>query len=186
MRLWMIGMPYSRSISSPTATSRPAARQILSYALAAAFSSAGSAQLRRLTPSVIVRMSRFSICTMRMVSTISCGENWIAIVAPGSDAVHELEDVLVLRVDLEAHRLALRVQAALQLVERHRRRAHVGHEDRREELAQRRLRDVDDVRVRLGEQRRDGGDDADFVLADDGDDDAVRGGLHAAARVRTV
>ena len=30
MRLLMIGMPYSRSISSPTATSRAAERQILS------------------------------------------------------------------------------------------------------------------------------------------------------------
>jgi hypothetical protein len=40
-------------------------------ALRAAISMSGWAQLRRLTPIVIVRMSRFSICTMRMVSMTS-------------------------------------------------------------------------------------------------------------------
>src|SRR5262245_28611803 len=132
----MIGMPYSRSISSPTATSRAAELQILSSDFFAADSGLADAHLRRLIPIVIVRMSRFSICTMRMVSRISSGENWMAMqyARRALDAVHELEDVLVLRVDLEAQLFALGVEPALQLVERHARFLEVGHHDHREEL----------------------------------------------------
>src|SRR5690606_36184090 len=118
MRLLTTGMPYSRSISSPAATRRPARRQILSYALRPAASRSGCAQSRRDMPIVMVRMSRFSICTMRMVSTISCGENGSGMAASSrrSDAMHVLEDVLVLGVDLHAHLFAFLGQPALQLV----------------------------------------------------------------------
>src|SRR5690242_7868558 len=174
----MIGMPYSRSISWPTATSRAADRQILSYDLRAAVSRLESAQPRNEMPIVIVRMSRFSICTMRMVSRISSGENWMAMRRDALNTMHELEHVLVLRVDLEAQLLALGVEPALQLVERHGRAREIGHHDHREEFAQRRLRDVDDVRVRGGQHGRDLSDDADGVDADDGHDDAIRFGRH--------
>src|SRR5687768_17435325 len=82
------------------------------------------------------------------------------------DAMHELEDVFVLRVDLQLELVAFGVEPALELVEWHGRFFQVRHHDHREELAQRRLRDVDDVRVRRGQHGRYVRDDADGVDAD--------------------
>src|SRR6185295_2417256 len=102
----MIGMPYSRWIASPAAISFAARRQTVSYTFAAIVSKSGWAQPRRLMPSVMVRMSRFSICTMRMVSTISWAEKGMGIARwtfLSLNPMHVLEDVLVLGVDAQPH-----------------------------------------------------------------------------------
>ena len=72
MRLWMMGMPYCRSISSQVGTSLPAYFVIFRYMFSHARSMSGSIQSRREMPMVTVRMSRCSSWIMVMVSRISC------------------------------------------------------------------------------------------------------------------
>ncbi len=71
MRLLMTGMPYSFSISSPTATSRSARRVILSYIFEAHREMFSAPQSVRVIPMVIVRMSRCSWAIIFIVSSMS-------------------------------------------------------------------------------------------------------------------
>ena len=87
--------------------------------------------------------------------------------------MHEFEDVLVLRIDPQSQRISEISQPVAELVEGNRRVADVSHHDHREELLQRRLRDVDDIRIRICKRRRDSRDDADAIDADDGYDDST-------------
>ncbi len=63
------------------------------------------------------------------------------------NAMDVFEDVLVLRIDAQPHLLTPGLQASLDLIERQRRLLEVDHHDHGEELAQRGLGDVDDVRA---------------------------------------
>ena len=69
----MIGIPSSRSICSPVATSFSARRVILSYTLSASTWMSLLARSRSEMPIVIVRMSRCCLLTMASVSAISAG-----------------------------------------------------------------------------------------------------------------
>ena len=70
-RLWMIGMPYSVSMSSPVFTRNSADFVILSYTFWQNLSMFGCAQSRSEMPIVIVRTSSLFSVIMRFVSKIS-------------------------------------------------------------------------------------------------------------------
>src|SRR5258706_7734646 len=91
----------------------------------------------------------------------------------GSDAVHELEHVFVLGVDPQPHFLAFGVEPGFQFAEGDAGLLDIDHHDHDEEFVHHGLRDIEDVGTGVGQYRRNVGDDADTVLADDGDDDAV-------------
>ena len=71
IRLLMIGIPSSRSICSPVATSFSARRVTLSYTLSASTLMSSAARSRSEMPIVMVRMSRCSSSIILMVSRIS-------------------------------------------------------------------------------------------------------------------
>ena len=73
MRLFTMGMPNSRSSCSAVGTRRSAALVMRSYTLRAMASMSASVQPRRLSPSVMVRMSRCCLLTIASVSAISAG-----------------------------------------------------------------------------------------------------------------
>src|SRR5580658_1825947 len=110
---------------------------------------------------VMVRMSRFSIWTICTVSRISSGSKWTLRMGEGGlYAVHEFEDVFVLRVDSQAQLLGLGVQLHFQRIQTDRGLRHIDQHDHDEEFPEQGLGDVHDI-------------DAGAVMADDGDDDAV-------------
>ena len=79
MRLFTMGMPYSRSSCWAVGTSFSAAVVMRSYTLRAMASTLESVHPRRFRPSVMVRMSRFCSETMDCVSAISSGVICISV-----------------------------------------------------------------------------------------------------------
>src|SRR5665647_3415879 len=138
-------------------------------------------------PMVTARTSRFSNRIMFTVSRISCSVmkttgRLLRRRRASLDAMHELENVLVLDVDLQAHALAGLLEGVLEvghgglgLVERY-------EHDHREHAVGHRLTDVVDVGVLLGDCDRHLGQQAVAVGAERGDDD--RGAHGAIPQVR--
>jgi hypothetical protein len=83
MRLFTIGMPNSSSTDFAVATRLPAVRTSFSWMRPATSRTDPPAQSSRFTPSVVVRMSRFSTWSMRSVSRISV---WARVMRAGSGA----------------------------------------------------------------------------------------------------
>src|SRR5687768_2836895 len=94
--------------------------------------------------------------------------------------VHGVEEVFALRVDAHAEALALRAEAVFERRRRLARARDVGDDDHRELALHDRLVDVDDAALRLGQNLRDGGDDARVVDPEDRDDEPL--GRAALAR----
>src|SRR5215472_14089374 len=88
--------------------------------------------------------------------------------------MHRLENLFALDFDAHAELLALARQPAAQLLQRYLRAAEIDHHDHGEELANHGLADVENVDIGFGDLRRDSGDDADPIRADDGNDGAPR------------
>src|ERR1051325_78055 len=84
-----------------------------------------------------------------------------------SNPVHRVEEVFALRVDVHAEALALFAEALLERRDRLARPAYVGDDDHRELALHDRLVYVGDAATRLGQNLRDGRDDAGGVCAED-------------------
>jgi hypothetical protein len=98
--------------------------------------------------------------------------------------VHRVEEVFALGVDVHAEPVALAAEALLQRGDRLARARDVGDDDHRELALHDRLVDVDDAATRLGQNLRDGRDDARVVYAEDRYDEPVGPPLGRARAAR--
>ena len=88
--------------------------------------------------------------------------------ATDSDAVHDVEDVFMLGLDLNIDFLALLLERFLEFGQLDLALADLGDHDHVEEPIHDVLVDVQDVDVVLGQDLADHGDDAHAIFADDG------------------
>src|SRR3984893_10060459 len=181
MRLLMMGSPNSRVSSLLTRRRSLVIVVTLPKTLRHSVSQLSLTQSNRLMPMVIVRMSSCSVRTISIVSRISSPEKVRCLMRGLSplDPMHGLEDFLALDLDANRKLRSLARQPLAQLLERDRGSAEIDHHDHGEELPNNRLAYVEDVHVRLGNDVRNAGDDADPVGADDRHDRPARQGAGA-------
>src|SRR5205823_2763793 len=103
-------------------------------------------QSNRLIPTVMVRISSCSVRTISMVSSISSPEKLSCLILP-LDAMHRFENLLPLDLHLYREFGPFLAQIVGERLERNRRCGQVHHHDHREEFANDRLTDVENVDI---------------------------------------